>query len=297
MIAELWWLWATLCGITTGVMIYTNQICKMPSSLMMVYRGFFLFLFLTMFAVFFEAPKSPWFWVLGIIQGLIISYSDKKTFLCSRIFGGEITATIKPYAIAFIFIFWFVLKPQQLLDMFDDLPRFGTVVVCMLGVVLSLFMMKKKSVSNEAFKMLFPALICSVAIDINNKQITTIGSSVGLLNSIFWYCWITAFFSGIPNTIKFIKQRDWKLIFVPKYMFGGAVVALSVVAGNIAKNTAMFYADNPAYVSALIALYPVWIIIWNKFYYRHNGVEKFFDSDIRAVIVLLLSIILLILVQ
>ena len=75
------------------------------------------------------------------------------------------------------------------------------------------------------------------------------------------------------------------------------MVALSVVAGNIAKNTAMFYAKNPAYVSALIALYPVWIIIWNKFYYRHNGVEKFFDSDIRAVIVLLLSIILLILVQ
>lgn len=297
MIGELWWLWALLSGVITSTTIYANQICKMPSSLMMIYRGSLMFLFLTAFAFFFEMPKSPWFWGLGIIQGLIISYSDKKTFLCSRIFGGEITASIKPFAIAFIFIFWFLVKPQQLLDMLDDLPRFFTVMVCMAGIVLSLLMMRKMSASKEAFKLLLPALFCSVIIDINNKQITTIGANVGLLNSIFWYCWITALFSGIPNTIKFVKKRDWKLIFVPKYIFSGSLLMLCFVLGNLLKNTAMFYTSNPAYVTALLSLYPVWIIVWNKFYYTRKGVEKFSDCNIKAVVILLLSIISLILVQ
>ena len=106
MIENLWWLCALLSGFATGIMIYANQIFKMPSSLMMCYRGVLLTIVLTPVVLFFEMPKDPMFWIVGIIQGFIIAYSDKKTFLCSRIYGGEITASIKPFVIAFVFIFW-----------------------------------------------------------------------------------------------------------------------------------------------------------------------------------------------
>lgn len=34
--SELWWLWALCSSILAGMMVYANQIFKMPSSLMMV---------------------------------------------------------------------------------------------------------------------------------------------------------------------------------------------------------------------------------------------------------------------
>lgn len=297
MIGELWWFWALLSGIISSSTIYANQICKMPSSLMMIYRGIFMCLFLTIFSYWFEVPRSPLFWVLGVIQGLIISYVDKKTFLCSRIFGGEITASIKPFAIALILVFWWLVKPDQFWDTLNNPFQFLLTVGCVIGIVTALLMIRRTSLSKDAFILLLPALIGSIAIDINNKQITTVGASQGLGNSIFWYCWITALFSGLPNAVKFIRKRDWRLIFVPKYMIGGLLVMLGFIIANITKNTAMYYAQNPAYVTALISLYPVWIVIWNKFYYRYQKVEKFSGCDIWAVIILLISTILLVLIQ
>lgn len=104
-------------------------------------------------------------------------------------------------------------------------------------------------------------------------------------------------FAGLPNMIKFVSNRDWRLIFVPKYMLGGVIVVLCMLVGNMFKNTEMYYVSNPAYASALIALYPVWIIIWNKFYYRRKNAEKFPHCELGAVILLLISVISLVLLQ
>ena len=297
MIMNLWWLWALLSGVVTSIILYTNQICKMPSSLLMCYRGILMCVVLTPFAFFFNTPHNPWFWILGAIQGLIISYSDKRSFLCSRVYGGEITASIKPFVIAFVFVFWWVINPSQLLEMISNPKSFIYTIMCMIGITGSLLMIRRGNITNEAFKLMFPALICSVIVEANNKNITTIGAEDGLFSSIFWYCWITALFSGLPNFIKFLQKRDWKLIFVPKYVLGGCIVIVSVVIANLLKNTAMYYAANPAYVTALISLYPVWIIIWNKFYYRKKNTEKFPSCDIVSVILLLVSVIVLIFMQ
>lgn len=297
MLEELWWLWAILAGFATGAVIYANQIIKMPSSLMMCYRGVLMCLMLTPFAFFFDLPSNPWFWVLGIIQGLLISYVDKKTFLCSRIYGGEITASIKPFVIAFVFIFWWLIKPSQLFEMLETPTTFGLTILCMTGITISLWLIRRKAISKEAFILLLPALCFSVIIDANNKNITTIGAKDSLASAVFWYSWLTALFAGIPNMIKFLQNRDWHLIFAPKYMLGGVIVVIFNLAGNVLKNVSMYYAKNPAYVSAIIALYPIWIIIWNIFYYRKQNREKFPHCEFSAIILLLASIILLILIQ
>ena len=297
MIMNLWWLWALLSGVVTSTILYTNQICKIPSSLMMCYRGILMCVLLTPLAFFFNVPQNPWFWILGAIQGLLIAYSDKKTFLCSRIYGGEVTASIKPFVIAFVFVLWWFINPSQLFEMISNPTKFIYTIMCMIGITGALLLIRRGHITNEAFKLMLPALIFSVVIESNNKNITTIGAQAGLVSSIFWYCWITALFSGLPNFIKFIQKRDWKLIFVPKYILGGIVVIASVIIANLLKNTAMYYADNPAYVTSLISLYPVWIIIWNKFYYRQKNTEKFPSCDIVAVILLLVSVVVLIFMQ
>jgi hypothetical protein len=59
----------------------------------------------------------------------------------------------------------------------------------------------------------------------------------------------------------------------------------------------MYYAENPAYVGAVIAMYPVWIIIWNIFYYKFRKSEQYPRCNFVGIGILLASVILLILLQ
>ncbi|MBQ8660733.1 MAG: hypothetical protein IJ482_00200 [Alphaproteobacteria bacterium] len=295
--SELWWLWALCSSVLMSMMIYANQIFKMPSSLMMTYRGLVQSLLLLPFFPFFEAPQTPWFWLLGIIQGIMIAYSDKKVFLCSRLFGGEIVASLKPYVIFLVFVLWLIIKPSQFFALLDEPLRFALIVLCLAGVICSLRAICKGKASKEALIMLLPAFLVAAFIDTNNKYMTTLGASAGLPSAIFYYCWITALVSGLPNAIKFCCHRDWRLAFAPRHVVGGLVVVACSVCSNIFKNTAMFYTKNPAYVAAVMSLYPVWIIIWNNFYFRLKNAEQYPRCNLAAVSLLLTAVIALILLQ
>ena len=294
---ELWWLWALCSSIINGVIIYANQIFKMPSSLMMIYRGIVQSLLLLPFFPLFAMPQNPWFWGLGIIQGLIVAYSDKQVFLCSKLYGGELVGTIKPYIIAFVFVFWLIIKPGQILSMWHEPLRFGLILLCMGGIMYSLRAICCIRTGRQAFITMLPALLAASLVDVNNKYITTLGAVSGLPAAIFYYCWITAVFSGLPNMVKFLHRRDPRLLLAPRYVAGGVLIILCSLSGNIFKNTAMYYAQNPAYVSAVMSLYPVWIILWNNFYYRKKGAEQFPRCNLLIVAVMLASVITLILLQ
>ncbi len=295
--SNLWWLLALFSGMLMAGMIYANQIFKMPSSLMMTYRGIVQSLILLPFIPFFAVPTNPLFWLFVIIQGLMVAYNDKKTFLCSRKYGGEITASIKPYSVVMTFIFWLLIKPTQLFQMIDTPIRSLGIIVCLIASAYSLMLINKSKISKEAFFELLPALLLSVLIDANNKITTTYGASTDLISAIFYYCMMTAFFSGLPNIVTFVRKNDWHEIFIPKYIVGGFVVIFFSITSNIFKNSAMYYAQNPAYVGAVIAMYPIWIIIWNIFYYKFRKSEQYPRCNFVGIGILLLSVVLLILLQ
>ena len=296
-ISELWWLLALLGSCLTGVIIYINQVFKMPSSLLMIYRGCVVALLLLPFIPFFTPPTDPIFWILAAIQGLVVAYSDKRMFLCSRIYVGEIVGSLRPFSVAMIFVVWWVVSPIQLIEMLKEPVQFCMIVLCMVGITYSLIIANTGKVTKEAFKELLPALILFAIIDINNKYINTLGSRVGINSAAFYYCIITGVFAGLPNVVKFFRHRDWRLIFAPRYVIGGLLMSLSIIATNFLKAPAMIYAPNPAYVSAIIAAFPVWIVAWNSIYYRLKGAEEFPHCNFKAVLLLLISIVTLILLQ
>ena len=61
--SDLWWVLALFSGVLMAGMIYANQIFKMPSSLMMTYRGVVQGVILLPFIPFFAVPTNPLFWL------------------------------------------------------------------------------------------------------------------------------------------------------------------------------------------------------------------------------------------
>jgi hypothetical protein len=191
--------------------------------------------------------------------------------------------------VALVFVVWWIVSPIQLLEMLKEPLYFFAIVLCMIGITYSLMIANTGNISKKAFKELLPALILFAVVDINNKYVNTLGSTVGINSAVFYYCLMTGLFSGFPNAIKFFRHRDWHLIFAPNYAIGGLLMVLSIIALNFLKNPAMIYAPNPAYVSAIMASYPVGIVAWNSFYYSLKGTEEFPHCNFKAVLLLLIS--------
>lgn len=82
-----------------------------------------------------------------------------------------------------------------------------------------------------------------------------------------------------------------KSLFEKKTMILGSAIGVVMVALTLSKNMAMTYTTNPAYVTAVIFLAPIWITL----YYKATGQEE--EADVRSGLMFLLSAILLVLLN
>ena len=171
------------------------------------------------------------------------------------------------------------------------------ILACLIGVIYASTTIRQTKIAKEAFIAMLPALLVSALIAINNKNMAVLGAENGVLSMAFYYTWIVSLFSGLPNLYSFLHHNNWRIIITPHHIVGGLFIMLSNFLATACKTVAMLKTPNPAYVTAIISLQPVWILIWNSFYFRLKKVKQFPRCNLKAVTVLLISVLILILVQ
>lgn len=293
---QYWFIVALLCSLFTGVFIYTNQVFKLAGPLFMVFRGLGQFLSLLPFMVFFTPVHNVPFYVLCFLQGFLIAFNDYRLFRSSKAFGAEVTSAVQPLTIGLIFILWLVVNPADLTQMLQNPFRFFLIVLCLLGITVAIIKMKCAKSSSRAMKYLLPCLILISINDVINKE-AMMHSEGDLPSAIYFYCLITAFICGGTNFLIYIKKQSIAELFLPKYRFKALIIVFMVTAVMISKNLAMFLAPNPAYVSAIIFLYPLWIIAGNLIYRHFGGHIACASVRLSTIFILLTSVIGLILLR
>ena len=291
-----WFFVALVCSLLNGVFIYTNQIFKLAGPLFMVFRGVGQFLALLPFVMFFSPIENVAFYLLCFAQGCLIAFNDYRLFRSSKAFGAEVTSSLQPLAIGLIFVLWLVVHPADLKAMLQQPLHLALIMLCLCGITFSILKMKKAKSSAQAMRYLLPCLCLMSINDVINKEAMIHGAE-HLVSAIYFYCLITAFVSGSANFILYLKKHKLNELKAPHYKFRAPVIVLLVTLCMISKNYAMFLAPNPAYVSAIIFLYPLWIVLGNMLY-RHCG-GKIACAGVRlsTVSVLLTSVIGLILLR
>ena len=100
------------------------------------------------------------------------------------------------------------------------------------------------------------------------------------------------------------RRTDTNTITKPQNLYHGVFIAILVIVLMVFKNYAMYLTPNPAYVSAIILLYPLWIIWANKIYlhlkYTNttlNNYGNYPHVKLPYVVILLASVIGLILLH
>lgn len=269
---NLWWVSGLLASLTTAVYILYNQQIKMQPSLFMVYRGVGLALVMLPFSVFFPFNPGIMFWLLCILTGLIIAYSDNRFFNVVSRCGAEVSSSLQPLSIGITFFMWFIFKPSQIIEYWHMPLHFAVVILCLGCFTWAIMMISHNPEHFKALKYLLPSLFLSSVIDNLQKVIMDCGIS-DVYAASFYYIMITGLFAGLGNLWDFLRKNEKCLpvLFNPRNLCLGMFAAIMVGVAVAVKNFGMAYTPNPAYIAALLFCYPVWIKIINNVYLRYHS--------------------------
>ena len=278
-----------VCSLSMAIVYLIGQYAKIEGNIIVFWRGVLPLIFTTPFLFFIEIPVSPYFYMATIATSLIASYTDVLSMNGAIKFGAGVKLRIRPYALWIVFLVWFVVS-ASFRDQFLSNPQHAWgISVALLVVVLATSYMTRHPVTRAAFVYFLPIIIGGACLDLLNK--TAMGYS-SVLGGIFMYAWIQG---AIITAICFSKQgfhKDKSIahLFERRTLYIGGGIGLLFILLVLAKNTAMTYTENPAYVSAIILCSPVWTSI----FYRLKG-DKEETNEFAGLIVVASSIILVVL--
>ncbi|MDR1026207.1 MAG: hypothetical protein LBL47_02295, partial [Lactobacillus sp.] len=155
--------------------VYCNQVFKLSSHLLMMYRGFGVAII--MFPMFFLiGGHFSWlFYLLTAIQGLSIGFIDNRYFRSAKVFGAEITGALQPLSLVLTFVFWFLLKPSLLLEHLSHPLHFCLIIISLGGIITAVMLLRRAKLNKKAASYLFPCILLGGFNDTNSKIIMDMG--------------------------------------------------------------------------------------------------------------------------
>lgn len=295
----LWWLYAVVGSLFLAMYVNYNQIARLSSLLLMMYRGFGVTLVMIPLAIILlpQAGFGWQFYALCSLQGLLIGFIDNRFFRSAKAFGGEITGAFQPLSIALTFAFWFFVKPENFTEAIQNPIKFLIIIACLCGVIISVMLLKKAKINKKAFLYLLPCILIVGFNDTNVKVIMNLGDNNKFV-AIYFYTMVSALFSGIFCVFTYIKKNQkFKTLFIRKNIRHGILIILILIGLVAFKAYAVALAPNPAYVVAITYLSPIWIVLMNGAIAKLTNIKLNNRIDIKVLILLLLSIITLILIN
>lgn len=288
-----WWILALILSWLTASYVWINQFLKIKGSVLMAYRGLGTALILLPFCAYFAPIHNYGFYILCIVQGLVLSLGENRILNSAKAFGAEVTSLIHPISIALIFIIWVALHPSELQELLIDPQKFLIIILCLLGVATALILISKARANRKALWFLVAAMSCETFIDITSKETTHFGAE-NVISAIFYYTLITSFVAGLCN-ILFQKHNRFKEIFNRKNLKFAWFFMFFAILHSILKTYTMYLSPNPAYVAAIVHAYPVWIMLGNNYVFATQRKGHYIKIKPRYLGLLLISIVCLIL--
>jgi len=241
---------------------HVNARFKLPGMVLNVYRGAVPFLLLLPLVPFLPLPDAWQFYALTAANGLIVSYSDTRLFDATAKFGNAQILRLQPLVLILVFLFWLPLDWVHTERLFGN----GTLALGILAALatasISLFFMTRSHITAGALRFFLPAVLASSLIDPINKLTTRYshGLSGALCYAVFTSLFVFLFL--LPRMVN--GRFAVKEIAGARYMLAGLSIGAISIAFNVAKNLAMSWTPNPAFVTALIFCSGLWATVYAR---------------------------------
>ena len=289
----MWALFAVIASVVNAIYYICNQNVRLKPSIFMVYRGGIIALMVVPVLFFYE-PIGAWqFYAIAVLQGVITSYNDLKSFKSNRKYGAETVCSIVPMNVGFTFMFWCFIEPIIILQYARSPLRSLFIVVALSGIVYALSKYRKVKITREAFVALLPVMICGSFIAIFNKTIMEYAES-SLYGLCFWRIFITSSVVWIIHLFIYIGRKSKVKELLNKENLSRCWIFVFMPISMLCRNMAMFYAENPSYVAALVQVSLLWVMFFNRYFYFIPCKKMCMKMDKKWAFLMLTSVIVLI---
>lgn len=284
----MWLGFVILCSLFNCAYYFGNQAAKVTPNIFMFYRGAVPALLLLPFLPFITYVCVWQFYVLCVIQGLVIAFIDYRNYNAMQKWGAETVASLHPLGIGIVFMLWLLLKPQIFINYTENLYRFGGICLALAGIIYATISFQKSENSKKLLSYLWPFFLMSALCDIINKQCMSYVTSEYLSSASYLYIMITGAAVAIINLIIFVENKG-KIneLYKPVNLKYSPIILL-LIGSMVSKNFAMYAVDNPSFVTATLYLYIVWIMLVGKMLNKHGRKSKFRKLEGKKVFILLI---------
>ena len=283
---ESWAVQAIIGGFLLGLYFRLNQNIRLNGIIFMTFRGFILVAATLPFIPFFT-PVPHWqFYVFCILNGAGIAFIDYFSFKAIRFWGAEVVTAMQPLNVGITFVLWLAIKPRLIVFYIQQPIKFGLIVLCLAGVSFALIKYNQIKVSRKALKYMIPVLIAGSVNEVVNKWTLGYGSD-NLQSAVFYYILLTALTIGIINLVRYWHKGESLKNLVLWKNLKNSWIFIILIAAMVFRNTALFMTVNPAYVSAIVNLYVLWIMLGNNLLVWLGKGIRYQQMNKKAVLMLL----------
>ena len=293
----MWFLFVVITSLFNCAYYFGNQTAKVSPNVFMFYRGAVPALFLLPFLPFITYVDAWQFYVLCILQGLVISFIDYRDFKAMRTWGAEAVSSLHPISIGAVFLLWLMIKPIILINYLDDLWRLGGIVATLGGIIYATASFQKSEHSKQMLQYLWPYFLGAALCDVINKLCMSYVVKETVSSASCLYIMITGAVVAMLNLIIYVRNNN-KINEL--YNFSNlkySFLILLLIGSMVSKNFAMYNVSNPSFVSATLYLYIVWIMLVGKVLQKLGKSGNYHILDRKKVVILLVCVIGLVLLD
>lgn len=268
----MWIALSLIYSITNAYYIAFNQKGNFDGYVLGIWRGFGISLIISPLLLTIELPKSGVYYLILILQGLMIGIYDSRIFYASAKYGANTAQGFMATTVLITAFLWWGIDISELRALFKTPAKLISLMLIFAGISISYWSLMRVHVNKIAETCLYPAAFALAVMSIATRFIAIHGGSA--YAGVVCYLTISCLTSGIYNAIMFIispkdtcmkrninysvlPQKKAALLAAPiKNGAGFGLIILSTIL-IAAKTLAFRIASNPAFVMSLLLLSPL----------------------------------------
>lgn len=227
------------------------------------------------FVIYAGLPDNPLFYLILAGQSVLWMISDVVFFTGVPVVGAGVVSRILPVSVILTFILWFVIEPELLQTYMQTPMKFAAIFGILCLSTYFAIRMKRCPITWKGVRAVWFVLFASVAGTLAAKVVT---QQTDIERGPFAYVFVEALLMVTAWSVYYLIRRPvpWDIFKSAHSIKAGFLVGCCSSVMVVLNISALFSADNPAYLAAVKFLDAV-IILW---VYRLTKRKD--DSDIAA---------------
>ena len=262
----LWGFFALIAGLTYCVQTEINKNYQVKGFTLNTSRSLFAAILMLPLIPFMEWPTLPAYYLVVLIEAAISVICMMAQYNLAARRNGRIACLHQPIVLMLTFVVWLAIDGQQRQFLLDNPLNTAGILIAFLIFMFSIQFIKKNHAGWSALLAVLPIAVLYSIMTVISKIALEHGDSLLAISLNFVFLTnILMFVISLP--IYYFRNKH--NFIPPRIIESAGMVAFFHTISWVFACIAIILTPNPAYVSVMTGLAPVWFMI----YYKARGIE------------------------